>query len=154
GGRAAPNARRRRGHLRPARGPGLPGPARRPRGPPDHLVRPDRRGGGGPEGRPTHRRRPGAHQGATRRPDQRRANGLREGRDRVRRGARVGARGGRRRRRRGRRVTTDAAPAVETAGLTRSFGDVRAVDDLRLCVPRGGVYGFLGPNGAGKTTTI
>ena len=51
-------------------------------------------------------------------------------------------------------MTTDAAPAVETAGLTRSFGDVRAVDDLRLRVPRGGVYGFLGPNGAGKTTTI
>src|SRR5262249_692343 len=39
-------------------------------------------------------------------------------------------------------------------GLTRCFGEVRAVNDLGLRVPRGGVYGFLGPNGAGKTTTI
>jgi len=44
--------------------------------------------------------------------------------------------------------------AIETAALTRHFGDVHAVDDLSLRVPRGSVYAFLGPNGAGKTTTI
>ena len=44
--------------------------------------------------------------------------------------------------------------AIRTAGLTRYFGDLVAVDGLDLRVPRGSVYGFLGPNGAGKTTTI
>lgn len=44
--------------------------------------------------------------------------------------------------------------AIETAGLTRHFAEVRAVEDLSLHVPRGSVYAFLGPNGAGKTTTI
>src|SRR6185312_10117810 len=44
--------------------------------------------------------------------------------------------------------------AIETVGLTRCFGDVRAVDDLNLRVPRGSIYAFLGPNGAGKTSTI
>lgn len=44
--------------------------------------------------------------------------------------------------------------AIATAGLTRRFGTVTAVDGIDLCVPRGSVYGFLGPNGAGKTTTI
>jgi ABC-2 type transport system ATP-binding protein len=38
--------------------------------------------------------------------------------------------------------------------LTRTFGQVRAVDGLDLEVPAGTVFGFLGPNGAGKTTTI
>src|SRR5579859_1362897 len=46
------------------------------------------------------------------------------------------------------------APAIETTGLSRQFGDVHAVDDVSLHVPRGSVYAFLGPNGAGKTTTI
>jgi len=44
--------------------------------------------------------------------------------------------------------------AIETRGLTRQFGTVRAVDGLDLQVPRGTFYGFLGPNGAGKSTTI
>jgi ABC-type multidrug transport system ATPase subunit len=44
--------------------------------------------------------------------------------------------------------------AIATAGLTRHFDDVCAVDDLSLHVPRGSIYAFLGPNGAGKTTTI
>lgn len=38
--------------------------------------------------------------------------------------------------------------------LSRSFGPVKALDDLSLQVPAGIVFGFLGPNGAGKTTTI
>jgi ABC-2 type transport system ATP-binding protein len=44
--------------------------------------------------------------------------------------------------------------AVETRGLTRDFGSVRAVDAVDLAVPAGSFYGFLGPNGAGKSTTI
>ena len=44
--------------------------------------------------------------------------------------------------------------AVETRGLTRSFGTFRAVDGIDLAVPAGSCYGFLGPNGAGKSTTI
>jgi ABC-2 type transport system ATP-binding protein len=44
--------------------------------------------------------------------------------------------------------------AIQTFGLSRHFGTVRAVEDLHLHVPSRSVYGFLGPNGAGKTTTI
>ncbi len=44
--------------------------------------------------------------------------------------------------------------AVETHGLTRHFGDVKAVDGLDLAVPAGSFYGYLGPNGAGKSTTL
>jgi ABC-2 type transport system ATP-binding protein len=44
--------------------------------------------------------------------------------------------------------------AVETHALTRSFGDLKAVDGIDLAVPKGSFYGFLGPNGAGKSTTI
>ena len=43
---------------------------------------------------------------------------------------------------------------IETRGLTKAFGAIRAVDDLSLQVPRGGVFGLLGPNGSGKTTTM
>jgi ABC-2 type transport system ATP-binding protein len=45
-------------------------------------------------------------------------------------------------------------PAVEIRGLTKSFGDVRALDGLDLTVVHGQVAGFLGPNGAGKSTTL
>ena len=45
-------------------------------------------------------------------------------------------------------------PAIETTGLTRVFGTVRAVDGLDLRVEAGKFFGFLGPNGAGKSTTI
>lgn len=44
--------------------------------------------------------------------------------------------------------------ALATRGLTRDFGEFRAVDGIDLRVPRGSLYGFLGPNGAGKSTTI
>ncbi|HYD73894.1 MAG TPA: ABC transporter ATP-binding protein [Candidatus Binatia bacterium] len=43
---------------------------------------------------------------------------------------------------------------IDVRGLTKTFGDVRAVDSFDLKVPRGAIYGFLGPNGSGKTTTI
>ncbi|GAA3604831.1 daunorubicin resistance protein DrrA family ABC transporter ATP-binding protein [Kineosporia mesophila] len=44
--------------------------------------------------------------------------------------------------------------AIETAGLVKMFGPMRAVDGVDLKIPVGGVYAVLGPNGAGKTTTI
>jgi ABC-2 type transport system ATP-binding protein len=43
---------------------------------------------------------------------------------------------------------------IHAENLCRSFGTIRAVDDLSMDVPAGIVFGFLGPNGAGKTTTI
>ncbi|MBS1696282.1 MAG: ATP-binding cassette domain-containing protein [Actinobacteria bacterium] len=43
---------------------------------------------------------------------------------------------------------------IELAGLTKIFGDNRAVDDLTCSIEPGVVTGFLGPNGAGKTTTM
>ena len=48
----------------------------------------------------------------------------------------------------------DAKPAIQTENLTRRFGELTAVDNLNLSVPRGVIFGFLGPNGAGKSTTI
>ncbi|GGM21574.1 daunorubicin resistance protein DrrA family ABC transporter ATP-binding protein [Micromonospora sonchi] len=44
--------------------------------------------------------------------------------------------------------------AIEAEGLTRSFGETRALAGLDLQVPAGAVYGVLGPNGAGKTTAV
>jgi len=44
--------------------------------------------------------------------------------------------------------------AIEIRGVTKTFGDLAAVDDLSLSVPEGAVYGFIGPNGSGKTTTM
>jgi ABC-2 type transport system ATP-binding protein len=46
------------------------------------------------------------------------------------------------------------APAIETQGLTRRFGELVAVQDVNLSVAPGQFFGFLGPNGAGKSTTI
>ena len=43
---------------------------------------------------------------------------------------------------------------IELSGITKTFGSVKAVDDLTLEVPKGSIYGFIGPNGSGKTTTI
>jgi ABC-2 type transport system ATP-binding protein len=44
--------------------------------------------------------------------------------------------------------------AIQTAGLTKSYGEKRALDTVNLVVPEGSIFGFLGPNGAGKTTTL
>jgi beta-exotoxin I transport system ATP-binding protein len=46
------------------------------------------------------------------------------------------------------------AAAIETRGLGKRYGRLRALDDLSLRVEAGEVFGFLGPNGAGKTTTV
>ena len=43
---------------------------------------------------------------------------------------------------------------IQTQGLTKNFGALRAVDGLSLDIPQGEFFAFLGPNGAGKTTTI
>ena len=44
--------------------------------------------------------------------------------------------------------------SIETKSLTKSFGDVTAVNNISLSVKNGEIFGFLGPNGAGKSTTI
>jgi ABC-2 type transport system ATP-binding protein len=44
--------------------------------------------------------------------------------------------------------------AIITENLTKSFGNVVAVNNLNLKIPYGKTYGLLGPNGAGKTTTV
>ncbi len=43
---------------------------------------------------------------------------------------------------------------IEVSGLTKFFGDVRALDEVSFRVEKGEILGFLGPNGAGKTTTM
>jgi ABC-2 type transport system ATP-binding protein len=48
----------------------------------------------------------------------------------------------------------NSGPAILTEGLTKHYGEVRALVDLDLEVRMGEVFGFLGPNGAGKTTMI
>jgi ABC-2 type transport system ATP-binding protein len=54
-------------------------------------------------------------------------------------------------------VTADADagdPVVAVTSLTKSYGDVVAVDEITFTLDAGTVTGFLGPNGAGKTTTL
>jgi branched-chain amino acid transport system ATP-binding protein len=47
-----------------------------------------------------------------------------------------------------------AVPVLETRGLGRSFGGLKAVSDVSFSVPEGQVLGVIGPNGAGKSTFI
>ena len=55
-------------------------------------------------------------------------------------------------------LLTSPAPgstsAIETHGLSKQFGQRKAVDGLTITIPAGTIAGFIGPNGAGKTTTI
>jgi ABC-2 type transport system ATP-binding protein len=44
--------------------------------------------------------------------------------------------------------------AIELCGLTKCFGEIRAVDGVTASIEAGKVTAFLGPNGAGKTTTL
>ncbi len=48
----------------------------------------------------------------------------------------------------------NAELAIRARGLSKDFGQLRAVDRLDLDVPKSAIYGFLGPNGSGKSTTI
>jgi ABC-2 type transport system ATP-binding protein len=48
----------------------------------------------------------------------------------------------------------DAMPAVRARGITKSFGDVIALDGVDLDIAEGQVHGLVGPNGAGKTTLL
>jgi len=50
--------------------------------------------------------------------------------------------------------TIEQMPAIETADLTKRYGDLLALDGLTFSVDGGELYAVLGPNGSGKTTTI
>src|SRR3972149_5299862 len=45
-------------------------------------------------------------------------------------------------------------PAVELSHIAKSFGPVKAVDDVSFSIEKGELFGLLGPNGAGKTTCL
>jgi branched-chain amino acid transport system ATP-binding protein len=45
-------------------------------------------------------------------------------------------------------------PLLSVAGLSKSFGGLRAIDDLGFTVQEGEIIGLIGPNGSGKTTTL
>ena len=49
---------------------------------------------------------------------------------------------------------SESAPAIQTVGLTRAFGELVAVNGLTLRVAEGEIFGLVGPDGAGKTTTM
>src|SRR5581483_2683563 len=51
-------------------------------------------------------------------------------------------------------VAAAAGPAVAVEGLSKTYGQKRAVDDLSFTVEPGEIFALLGPNGAGKTTTV
>ena len=50
--------------------------------------------------------------------------------------------------------TAPPLPAVQTTGLTRTYGAMVALSNLDLTVNQGDLFGFIGSNGAGKTTTL
>jgi ABC-2 type transport system ATP-binding protein len=52
------------------------------------------------------------------------------------------------------RTSSPPVPAVQTSGLTRTYGTMVALKSLDLTVQRGDLFGFIGSNGAGKTTTL
>ena len=52
------------------------------------------------------------------------------------------------------KIAINVLNSIETKSLTKSFGDVTAVNDVTFSVKEGEIFGFLGPNGAGKSTII
>lgn len=48
----------------------------------------------------------------------------------------------------------ESSAAIRCENLTKYYGEVKALDQLNLEVPKGSIFGFLGRNGAGKTTTM
>ena len=51
-------------------------------------------------------------------------------------------------------MSVEQSTAIEVHGLRKSFGDIRAVDDVDFAVSNGSLFAFVGRNGAGKSTTI
>ena len=51
-------------------------------------------------------------------------------------------------------ITRHDSAAIEVRGLTKSYGDVRAVRGIDVLVERGQIFALLGPNGGGKTPTV
>src|SRR5256886_10471633 len=51
-------------------------------------------------------------------------------------------------------LNSQSRKVVEAKGLTKSYGQQRAVDGIDFSVKRGETFGLLGPNGAGKSTTM
>jgi ABC-2 type transport system ATP-binding protein len=51
-------------------------------------------------------------------------------------------------------MSADRPPAIEVAGLVKSYGTLTAVAGINLRIEQGEVFALLGPNGAGKTTTV
>ncbi|HEY1261192.1 MAG TPA: ATP-binding cassette domain-containing protein, partial [Stellaceae bacterium] len=51
-----------------------------------------------------------------------------------------------------RTTAADGSPILVVEGLSKSFGGLRAVDEVGFAVERGAILGIIGPNGAGKTT--
>jgi len=48
----------------------------------------------------------------------------------------------------------DQTNIIEVEGLSKTFGNITAVNQVSFTIRRGELFGFLGPNGAGKTTTV
>ena len=48
----------------------------------------------------------------------------------------------------------DGSPILEVQNLSKSYGGVKAVDDVSFSVKKGEIVGLIGPNGAGKTTSF
>ncbi len=51
-------------------------------------------------------------------------------------------------------MSDDSENVIEASGLTKDYGEQRAIDDIDLLIPRGVIVGLIGPSGCGKTTLI